>query len=259
MCDVCGEAPSCASLSAPLRARSAVTRDPPSELRSGSQPVKVSECERSHWWQRHSSAVMERDNRLVWGDGEELDDFLRRVDACRLSVGDEKKAVGKALLGLGSRISVMDSLSENDTKDIASLKAALKREFGNSSRWYQDSFEKRRQQPGETYGMFMSSLRSLSRGAFPGSDTETPVAAALLRSRFLDGIKSAVSAQLRLLTPDVAVAKLPDQAKRIDEALASSVSQAAPVHQIGENSAAEGGELAQLREEIAELSRTVQG
>ena len=98
-----------------------------------------------------------------------------------LSVGDEKKAVGRALLGLGSRISVMDSLSETDTKDVASLKAALRREFGNSSRWYQDSFEKRRQQPGETYGMFLSSLRSLFRSAFPGTETDSPVAAALLK------------------------------------------------------------------------------
>lgn len=200
---------------------------------------------------------MERDNRLVWGDGEELDDFLRRIDACRLSVGDEKKAVGRALLGLGSRISVMDSLSETDTKDVASLKAALRREFGNSSRWYQDSFEKRRQQPGETYGMFLSSLRSLFRSAFPGTETDSPVAAALLKSRFLDGIKPAVSAQLRLLIPDVTVDKLPEQAKRVDEALVSSVSPAAPVQQVGDNSAVEGGELAQLRGEVAELSRMV--
>ena len=80
--------------------------------------------------------MMERDNRLVWGDGEDLDDFLRRVDACRLTVGDESKAVGKALLGLGSRINVIDSLSEDDKKDVASLKAVLRWEFGNSAKWY---------------------------------------------------------------------------------------------------------------------------
>lgn len=202
--------------------------------------------------------VMERDNRLVWGEGEDLDDFLRRIDACRLSVGDEKKAVGKALLGLGSRISVMDSLSENDTKDVESLKTALKREFGNSARWYQDSFEKRRRQPEETYGMFLSSLRSLFRGAFPGTELETPVAAALMKSRFLDGINPAVSAQLRLLFPDVTVDKLPDHARRVDEALASTVSQAAAVQQAGEGAAAEGDGISQLRGEVAELSRMVQ-
>ena len=129
-------------------------------------------------------AVMERDKRLVWGDGEDLDDFLRRIDAWRLSVGDEKKAVGKALLGLGSRISVMDSLSEEDTKDVRSLKTALQREFGSSSGRYQENFGKRRRHPDETYGMFLSSLRSLFRGAFPGTDADTPVAAALMKSRF---------------------------------------------------------------------------
>ena len=203
---------------------------------------------------------MERDNRLVWGDGEDLDDFLRRIDAWRLSVGDEKKAVGKALLGLGSRISVMDSLSEEDTKDVRSLKAALQREFGNSAGRYQDNFAKRRRHPEETYGMFLSSLRSLFRGAFPGTLDDSPVAAALLKSRFLDGINPAVSSQLRLLFPEVAVDKLPDHARRVDEALASPASQSAPVQQVmvGEGGAVEGGELAQLRGEVAELTRVVQ-
>ena len=68
-----------------------------------------------------------RDHRLVWGDGEELSDFLRRMDAYLLSVGDEKKAVGKALLGLGSKIGVMDSFSEEDTKNIKNLKLCTSR------------------------------------------------------------------------------------------------------------------------------------
>ena len=74
---------------------------------------------------------MEPRDKLAWGDGEDLETFLRRLDACRLAVGDEKKAVGKALLGLGSRIAVMDALSEADTKDVASLKKALRRELGH--------------------------------------------------------------------------------------------------------------------------------
>ena len=55
-------------------------------------------------------------DKLVWGDGEDITDYLRRVDAYVLSVGDEKKAVGKALLGLGSRIGAIDFLSEEDKK-----------------------------------------------------------------------------------------------------------------------------------------------
>ena len=196
---------------------------------------------------------------IVWcgGDGEDLDDFLRRVDACRLTVGDESKAVGKALLGLGSRISVMDSLSEDDKKDVASLKVALRREFGNSVRWYQESFEKRRKRPEETYGMFLSVLFSLFRGAFPGTDTDAPVAKTLLKSRFLEGISPTVSAQMRLMFPEVTVDKLPEYARRVDEALASSGSQT-PVQQVAEQGVDKGGEIAQLRGEVAELSRLVQ-
>ena len=104
---------------------------------------------------------MESRDKLAWGDGEDLEAFLRRLDACRLAVGDEKKAVGKALLGLGSRIAVMDALSEEDTKDVASLKTALRREFGPSQSWYQDRLNQRRKQPSETYGMFLSDLLSL--------------------------------------------------------------------------------------------------
>ena len=154
----------------------------------------------------------------------------------------------------------MDSLSEEDTKDVQSLKAALRREFGNSSRVHQDSIEKRHQQPEETYSMFLSSLRSLFRGAFPGTDTETPVAAALVNSRFLDGISPTVSAQLRLMFADVTVDKLPEHVRRVDEALSSPVSKTAPVQQVNEDAtaAAQNGELAQLRGEVAELSRMVQ-
>ena len=61
------------------------------------------------------------------GEGEPIRDYLRRADAYAL-LGDEKKAIGKTLLGLGSRIGVIDSLS-NDEKAIANLKAALLREF----------------------------------------------------------------------------------------------------------------------------------
>ena len=225
----------------------------------GSLPLEVSECARGHTGSSGGiGAVMERDSRLVWGDGEDLDDFLRRVDACRLTVGDESKAVGKALLGLGSRISVMDSLSEDDKKDVASLKAALRREFGNSVRWYQESFEKRRKKPEETYGMFLSVLFSLFRGAFPGTDTDAPVAKTLLKSRFLEGVSPTVSAQMRLMFPEVTVDKLPEYARRVDEALASSGSQQTPVQQVAEQGVDEGGEIAQLRGEVAELSRLVQ-
>ncbi|KAF0313083.1 hypothetical protein FJT64_001667 [Amphibalanus amphitrite] len=60
---------------------------------------------------------------------------MRKVKAYRLQVGDEKKAIGKALLGLGSRIGIMDSLTEaDDTSSVASLEAALRRAFGASTR-----------------------------------------------------------------------------------------------------------------------------
>ena len=49
-----------------------------------------------------------------------------------------------------------------------------------------------------------------------------------------------MSAQLRLLSPDVAVDKLPGHARRVEEALASAVSQAVAVQQAGEGAAAEG-------------------
>jgi len=68
---------------------------------------------------------------LVWGEGEPIRDYLWRADAYAL-LGDEKKAIGKTLLGLGSRIGVIDSLS-NDKKTVANLKAALLSEFGEAA------------------------------------------------------------------------------------------------------------------------------
>ena len=197
---------------------------------------------------------MEPRDKLAWGDDEDLETFLRRLDACRLAVGDEKKAVGKALLGLGSRIAVMDALSEADTKDVASLKQALRREFGPSQSWYQDRFNQRRKQASETYGMFLSDLLSLFRGAFPGSEPGTPVAAALLRGRFLDGIASDVAAQLRLMYPKVEVDKLPIHAKEIEEAVHRSP---VKVNQLAAGAVDDQAAVHELRAEVADLSRAV--
>ena len=198
---------------------------------------------------------MEAKDKLAWSDGEGLEDFLRRVDAYRLAVGDEKKAVGKALLGLGSRIAVMDALSEEDTKDVKNLKKALRREFGPSQSSYQDRFNQRRKQGSETYGMFLSDLASLFRGAFPGSEAETPVGVALLKSRFLDGIAPDVAAQLRLLHPKLELSRMPIKAKEIEEAIHRSP---VKVDQISDGAKAEEkGTVEQLRDEVAELSRAV--
>ncbi|XP_037084282.1 uncharacterized protein LOC119104666 [Pollicipes pollicipes] len=59
-------------------------------------------------------------------------------------MGVEKKAVGKALLGPGSRIAVMDALSEEGTRDVRSLKSALRREFGPFQSGYHDRLNQRR-------------------------------------------------------------------------------------------------------------------
>ena len=204
--------------------------------------------------------MAERENKLVWGEGEDLSDFLRKVDAYRLSVGDEKKAVGKALLGLGSRIGVMDSFAEDDTKDINSLKAALQREFGRTPRWFNDAFRDRSKLHSETYGMYLAALQQLCKGAFPGTDLKSPVAAALLKSRFLDGIASSVASQLRLSYPDAAVDKLPDHAKRVEEALSTSATGAeARVRAVGDRSdeGSASDPIAQLRAEVAELTQAV--
>ena len=71
-------------------------------------------------------------DKLVWGEGETIQDYLRRVDAYAL-LGDEKKTIGKTLLGLGHRISVIDSLSDTDKSSVTNLKAALLREFGDTT------------------------------------------------------------------------------------------------------------------------------
>ena len=210
---------------------------------------------------KRSAAMGDRENKLVWCDGEELGDFLRRIDAYLLSVGDERKAVGKALLGLGSKIGVMDSFSADDTKSVKNLKLALQREFGKTPRWFNDAFRDRSKLTTETYGMYLAALRSLFVGAFPGTEPESPVGAALLKSRFLDGISSPIAAQLRLLHPEVDVGKLSEQARRVEEALSGPSSANSFLQQVGEGmirGESEQDPVAQLRAEVAELTRSVQ-
>ena len=216
-----------------------------------------------------ASVVMEGhgESRVVWGEGEELDTFMRKVKAYRLQVGDEKKAIGKALLGLGSRIGIMDSLTETDTSTIASLEAALRREFGSSSRSYQTACGARAKLPGETYGMFLAALKSLFVNAFPDTKVDNSVARVLIRTRFLDGINSTVSAQLRLLCPDLDIEDLPARAKQIDEAVTGVGSTPACVigsvnNGLGQPEPAcpaprNSDEIAQLRAEVSELAHSV--
>ena len=195
--------------------------DPGSAGRWSGSSTVTGECGGpSHWWQR--VAVMEghKDSRVVWGEGEDLETFMRKVKAYRLQVSDEKKAVGKALLGLGTRIGIMDSLTENDTSSVAALQAALQREFGSSARSYQTAFGARTRLPSETYGMFLAALKSLFVKAFPDTKPDTSVAKALIKTRFLDGISSTVSSQLRLLSPELDLDSLPARAKEIEEAVA---------------------------------------
>ena len=109
------------------------------------------------------------DSVVVWAEGEDLQTFIWKVKAYRLQVGDEKKAIGKALLGLGTRIGIMDSLTDADTSSITSLQTALQREFGSSARSCQTAFGTRNRLPGETYGMFLAALKSLFVKAFPGT------------------------------------------------------------------------------------------
>ena len=89
-------------------------------------------------------------DKFVWSDGENITDHLRRMDAYLLSVSDERKAIGKALLGLGSRIGVIDSLSEEDKKSMKNLKAALLREFCETVPCSQRLFQARTKKEGET-------------------------------------------------------------------------------------------------------------
>ncbi|KAF0290456.1 hypothetical protein FJT64_001208 [Amphibalanus amphitrite] len=86
-------------------------------------------------------------DKLVWGEGETIQDYLRRVDAYAL-LGDEKKTIGKTLLGLGHRISVIDSLSDTDKSSVTNLKAALLREFGDTTQQSQRQFLTRRKRDG---------------------------------------------------------------------------------------------------------------
>ncbi|KAF0295668.1 Disks large 1 [Amphibalanus amphitrite] len=93
-------------------------------------------------------ALIERgSDKLVWGEGETIQDYLRRVDAYAL-LGDEKKTIGKTLLGLGHRISVIDSLSDTDKSSVTNLKAALLREFGDTTQQSQRQFLTRRKRDG---------------------------------------------------------------------------------------------------------------
>ena len=162
----------------------------------------------------------------MWGEGEPIRDYLRRADAYAL-LGDEKKAIGKTLLGLGSRIGVIDSLSDDDKKTIVNLKAALLREFGETAQVTQRQFLTRKKRDGETYGMFLSALRALFRGAYSSSttpgqsstDEDSDVGKALIKSTFLNGIDAAVAGQLRLLYPDVELKDLSDRARKIEEAV----------------------------------------
>ena len=95
-----------------------------------------------------------------------------------------------------------------------------------------------------------------------------PVAKALLKTRFLDGISSTVSSQLRLLSPDLDVDKLPVRAKEIEEALTGPggetfVCAVGPTdNNTGKQEplcpATDGPDgIAQLRAEVSELSRSV--
>lgn len=116
--------------------------------------------------------------------------------------------------------------------------------------------------------MFMAALKSLFVSAFPGTTPDTPVAKALIKTRFLDGISSTVSSQLRLLCPELEVEKLPLRAKEIDEAVGGpegkpSVSAVGPAES---NTGKEGpscqvagdsDSIQQLRAEVSELSRSV--
>ena len=201
-------------------------------------------------------------DKLVWGDGEDITDYLRRVDAYVLSVGDEKKAVGKALLGLGSRIGIIDSLSEEDKKNIKNLKSALRREFGETVQCSQRLFQNRTKKEGETYGMFMSALRTLFQGAYapptsPGQSVPDvlPVGIALIKSQFLNGVAPAVAAQLRLHFSDATLEELPQHARQIEEAFGLK-GQTTHLCQVGEG-ATETSQIAELRREVQSLSEAV--
>ena len=202
-------------------------------------------------------------DKLVWGDGEDITDYLRRVDAYVLSVGDERKAIGKALLGLGSRIGVIDSLSEDDKKSITNLKEALRREFGEMVQCNQRLFKARTKRDSETYGMFMSALRSLFQGAYapptpPGQsvpDDLAPVGITLIRSQFLGGVAPVVATQLRLLFPEATLEELPQHARQVEEAVGLK-GQTSHLCQVDEGQS-DTTQIAELRREVQSLTEAV--
>ena len=199
-------------------------------------------------------------DKLVWGEGETIYDYLRRVDAYAL-LGDEKKTIGKALLGLGHRISVIDSLSEEDRKSVKNLKAALLREFGDTTQQSQRQFLTRQKRDDETYGMYLSALRALFKAAYASSpgqssdDEMSPVGRALVKSTFLAGIDNAVAGQLRLLFPDADIQDLPTHAKAIQEAVGLQ-HRVTGVSQVAEQ-AVESDQIAALRSEVQTLTAAV--
>ena len=199
-------------------------------------------------------------DKLVWGGGETIQDYLRRVDAYAL-LGDEKKTIGKTLLGLGHRISVIDSLSETDKSSVTNLKAALLREFGDTAQQSQRQFLTRRKRDGETYGMFLSALRVLFQSAYASSpgqsstDENSAVGMALIKSTFLSGIDSGVAGQLRLQFPDANIQELPTHARAIEEAMGLRNGKA-DVCQVAEQSG-KPDQIAALRSEVQTLTEAV--
>ena len=117
---------------------------------------------------------------------------------------------------------------------MKNLKLALKREFGRTPRWYGDAFRDRGKLTTETYGMYLAALRSLFVGAFPGTDPESPVGTALLKSRFLDGIPSPIATQVRLLFPDAVVSRLPEHTRQVEEAVDGQSTSRPAIQQVGE-------------------------
>ena len=204
-------------------------------------------------------------DKLVWGEGETIRDYLRRVDAYAL-LGDEKKTIGKTLLGLGHRISVIDSLSEADKSSVANLKAALLREFGDTTQQSQRQFLSRRKRDGETYGMYLSALRALFQSAYASSpgqsstDEKSAVGMALIKSTFLSGIDSVVAGQIRLQFPEAKITDLPIHARAIEEAMGPRTGKA-DVCQVAEQSAQidqnKSEQIEALRSEVHILTEAV--
>ena len=102
------------------------------------------------------------------GGGGTIHDYLRRMDAYVL-LGNEKKTIGRVLLGLVDRISAIDSLSEKDRKSMKNLKAAVLREFGEITQQSHQQFLTRQKRDDETYCMYLSALRALFKTAYASS------------------------------------------------------------------------------------------